>query len=46
MSRSQSPSREQTLTLNILAEQLLNVMDSVQALKDLMNNLQINPSGE
>ena len=36
----------QTLTLNILAEQLLKVMDAVQALKNQINNLQINPSGE
>ena len=46
MSRAQSPSRKQTLTLNILVEQLLKVTDAVQALKDQMNNLQINPSGE
>ena len=46
MSRAQSPSREQTLTLNILVEQLLKVTDAVQAFRNQMNNLQINPSGK
>lgn len=46
MSRAQSPFHEQMLILNILAEQLLKVTDAVQALRDQMNNLQINPSGE
>ena len=46
MSRAQNPFHEQMLTLNILAEQLLKVTDAVQALRDQMNNLQINPSGE
>lgn len=45
MSRAQSPSREQTLNLNLLAEQLLKLSDAVQTLKDRMDNFQTNPSG-
>jgi len=41
MSRAQSPSREQTLTLNLLGEKMLQVIDAIQDLKNQMANIEV-----
>jgi len=41
MSRAQSPSREQMLTLNLLADKILQVTETVHLLKNQMQELQI-----
>jgi len=41
MSRAQSPSREQTLTLNLLANRIIQITEAVHLMRDQMQELQI-----
>jgi len=41
MSRTQSPSREQTLTLNLLADKNIQITEAVHLMRDQMQELQI-----
>jgi len=41
MSRAQSPSREQTLTLNLLADKIIQITEAVHLMRNQMQELQI-----